>query len=80
MTTNKLEIFINRLKKININVELFGNYPWIYLDKINNVKVKETYLAHHGFTIAFLPVKKGEEISFINIKDMFIIIRKYTNK
>ena len=47
MTTNfdKLSIFINRLKKLGIVIELFGNYPWIYLGKINGKNVTEKFEA-----------------------------------
>jgi len=53
-----LEVFIKRMKKLNIDVELAGNYPWIYIDKINGKKVKEKFQGNHGFTIAFLPIRK----------------------
>lgn len=75
----KLDIFINRLNKIGITIELFGNYPWIYLDKINNIKVTETFLANHGFTIMFLPKRRGENSEFTDIKENFKLIRLYTN-
>jgi hypothetical protein len=32
---NEVQIFINRLKKIGIELELMGNVPWIYLSKVN---------------------------------------------
>lgn len=35
---DKLKVFIERLKKIGINIELVGNYPWIYLHRINKKK------------------------------------------
>lgn len=44
-----LNIFINRLKKIGITVELIGNYPWIYLDKVNSIKVEGKFEGNHGF-------------------------------
>jgi len=72
MTT--INSFINRLKKIGIEVELFGNYPWVYLDKINNKKVTETFEGNHGFTVFFMGIKK-EKIT--DIKHIFEIIRKY---
>lgn len=75
MTT--ISSFINRLKKIGIEVELFGNYPWIYLDTINGVKVKENFLADHGFTVFFAGVKFGEKEKITNIKEIFKLIRKY---
>lgn len=72
---DKLTIFINRLKKLNINIELIGNYPWIYIDKINGKKVTERYLGNHGFTIMFNSTKQ-----FTDIREIFIIIRKYNDK
>ena len=69
---DKLETFIRRLSKLNINIELVGNYPWIYLDKINNKKVVEKFTANHGFTIMFSTTKE-----FTNISEIFKLIRKY---
>ena len=57
-----LEVFIKRMDKLGIKIELVGNYPWIYIDKINGEKVKEKFQGNHGFTIAFLPIKKDQEI------------------
>ena len=74
----KLTIFINRMKKIGIDIELFGNYPWIYIDTINGKKVKELFEGNHGFTIAFLPVKKDQKLEFTDINKIFKLIRKYT--
>lgn len=51
----KLNILKNRLSKLNINVEFFGNYPYIYLYKINGISVKEKTLdSEHGFNIGWL--------------------------
>ena len=77
METNKLNIFIIRMKRIGIDIELFGNYPWIYLHTVNGKRVSERFLAEHGFTIAFLPIKLGEELKFTDIKEIFKVIRKY---
>lgn len=74
---NKIDIFANRLKNIGIDVVITGNYPWIYLDKINGNKVKEKFKGNHGFTIAFLPIKDDRELEFTNIKEIFKLIRKY---
>lgn len=74
---NKIDIFIKRLQKIGIFVEIVGNYPWIYLYKINNKKVKEKFQGNHGFTIAFLPIKKDQELQFTDISEIFKLIRKY---
>jgi hypothetical protein len=76
----KLGNFINRLKKIGINISLVGNYPWIYLDKINDKKVVENFAGNHGFTIAFLPIRKDQELEFTDITEIFKLIRKYCVK
>lgn len=73
----KIETLIRRLKKIGINIKLFGNYPWIYIDEINDKKVIEKFQANHGFTIAFLPVKPNQELNFTDISEIFKLIRKY---
>ena len=31
---DELKPFLSRMKKLNINIELAGNYPWIYLGKV----------------------------------------------
>jgi hypothetical protein len=73
----KLGIFIQRMKKIGIEVTLIGNVPWIYIDTINGKRVKEKFHANHGFTIAFLPIREGEELQFTDIGEIFKLIRKY---
>ena len=40
---DKVTIFINRLKKLDIILTLVGNFPWIYIDTINGKRVKETF-------------------------------------
>lgn len=72
---NKINIFVKRLEKIGIKVELFGNYPWIYLDSVNGIKVKSKFQADHGFTIAFYPIRIGEDYVFTDIKRIFLEIR-----
>ena len=54
-----------------------GNYPWIYLDTINGIRVKEIFGANHGFHIAWSPSVKEPYIKFVNTKEMFQLIRKY---
>lgn len=73
----QLNTFINRLRKIGITVQLIGNYPWIYLDKVNGKKVTEKFEANHGFTLAFLPVRRDMPFHFTDITEIFKIIRKY---
>jgi hypothetical protein len=70
-------ILRNRLIKIGITIEMFSNYPWIYLDKVNGNAVKEKYFANHGFTIGFNPARVGDVFSYTDLKEIFKIIRKY---
>ena len=74
-----LKTFVDRMQKIGIDVKLVGNYPWIYLDEINGKRVTETFEGNHGFTIAFLPIRMGQDMRFTDIKEIFKLIRKYTN-
>lgn len=75
--SKKLGIFIQRMDEIGIKIELSANYPWIYLDSINGKRVTEKFHAEHGFTIAFLPIKCDQELNFLDIKELFNLIRKY---
>lgn len=73
MTT--VNSFVNRLKKIGINVELVGNFPWVYLDKVNDVKVWERYQANHGFTVFFMAIRQGQVDTLTDISIIFKKIR-----
>jgi len=74
---DKVTIFIERLKKIGIELKLGGNYPWVYIDYINGKRVTEKFKGNHGFTLFFMPIKKGKEIEFTDITEIFKLIRKY---
>jgi hypothetical protein len=81
ISTDKLGVFIERLKKLGIEVKLSGNFPWVYLDEINGVRVTETFCANHGFTVMFLPGRMDSPPSeFTDITEIFKLIRKYTKK
>lgn len=73
----RLNTFISRMKKLNIDVKLSGNYPWIYIDTINGKRVTEKFLGNHGFTIAFLPLKPEDKLELTDIKEIMNIVRKY---
>jgi hypothetical protein len=80
-TSDKIKVFVERLKKIGIEVKLVGNYPWVYIDEICGVKVKEKFQGNCGFTLIFLPPRTDSPPSeFTDIKEIFKLIRKYTNK
>lgn len=42
-----------RLSKIGIDVEFSGNVPWIYLDSVNGIKVKQPKNARHGYCVTY---------------------------
>jgi hypothetical protein len=73
----KIVSFVERLEKIGIKITLGANFPWIYLTHINGKRVKETFRAEHGFTIGFMPIRKNQKFQFIDIEEIFILIRKY---
>jgi hypothetical protein len=70
---SKLGVFLERMQKIGINIQLMGNYPWIYIYMINGKRVKEQFLAEHGFTIMF----QDGKYQFTDIKEIFKLIKKY---
>ena len=74
---DKLSTFINRMKKLGIDIKLVGNYPWIYISEINGEHITEKLQSNHGFTIAFLPIRNDQELKFADIGEIFKLIRKY---
>lgn len=72
-----LAILHDRLKKVGIEVTFTCNFPWIYLETINGKRVTEKYLGNHGFTVAFLPVRRDKPFHWTDIKTIFELIRKY---
>lgn len=74
---NKLNVFLERLKKIGINMNLVSNYPWVYIDKINGNRVIEKYKSNHGFTITHQPIRMGDDINLAETEKIFELIRKY---
>ena len=78
LTGDKIKVFVERLKKIGIEVKLKGNYPWVYIDEICGIKVKERFEGNHGFTLIFLPARTDSPPSdFTDITEIFKLIRKY---
>ena len=80
LNNNTLDRLVVRLKKIGVNITLAGNYPWIYLNEVNGKRVEETFLADHGFTIAWYPSKPGAKIEITDISRLFKVIRKYVDQ
>jgi hypothetical protein len=78
LTGDKITRFIERLKKIGIDVKLSGNYPWVYIDEICGIKVTEKFEANHGFTLIVLPGRNDSPAAeFTDITEIFKLIRKY---
>jgi len=78
----KLDILKDRLAKLGIDIKYGLNYPWVYIDYINGVRIsKEDYFyGNHGFTVMFAPIREGQIAKFTCISEIFKLIRKYTNK
>lgn len=74
---NKIDTFMRRMGRIGIDLRLSMNYPWIYLTHVNGKKVDELFMANHGFTIAFMPIRENQELQFTDIGRIFDLIRKY---
>lgn len=77
--TDRITRLVNRLQKIGIEIELVGNYPWIYLDKVNGVKVTETYRGNHGFTAFFLHGRE-DQVVWSDRRAVFNKIREMVKK
>lgn len=73
-----LDRFISRMKSINVQLECDLNYPWVYIHKINGVRVKEKSMSIHGFTLGLMSSKEG--FTFIDFETTFNLIRKYRGK
>tara|TARA_R110002020_G_scaffold279976_2_gene495764 strand:- start:520 stop:780 length:261 start_codon:yes stop_codon:yes gene_type:complete len=74
-----VDSFVRRLNKINIEVELRSNWPWIYLYSVNDNFVEERYYGNHGFTAFYGPTKRDGKNSvarFTNRRKVFSKIRE----
>ena len=81
LTGDKITRFVERLKKIGIDVKLSGNFPWIYIDEICGKRVTEKFEGNHGFTLIFLPGRNDSPPSeFTDITEIFKLIRKYVEE
>jgi hypothetical protein len=81
LTGDKIKVFVERLKKIGIEVKLMGNFPWVYIDEICGIKVREKLYGNHGFTLIFLPGRTDSPPSeFTDIAETFKLIRKYVRE
>jgi hypothetical protein len=79
MGEDVISILVKRLRRCGIEIELTGNYPWIYLDKVNGNRIKkEDFTANHGFNIAWFGIKNDDKIKLAEEPKVIIaLIRKY---
>ena len=77
---DKIISFVNRMKRLDIDVTLTQCYPWVFIYKINGKIVTENFMCDHGFTLIFLPIREGQKTEFTDIPKIFKLIRKYTKK
>ena len=73
---DELKTLIDRLRPLGIELELAGNFPWIYLLKVNGEKVTEVYWSDHAYTIA-MNIKDGRDLKLKDRRKTFKLIRKY---
>jgi hypothetical protein len=72
---NIIDKFVNRLNRIGIEVTLIGNYPWVYMDTVNNKQIKENFQANHGYTVFFMPIDNKQKVRFSDRRTVFRKIR-----
>lgn len=77
--TKIIKKFVDRLAKIGVKVELVGNYPWVYLDKVNGINITEQFQAEHGFTAFWIPVRADRPVHFSDMRAVFEKIRSVLN-
>ena len=80
MKIDLVSSFVSKLKRIGIEVELFGNYPWIYLDTVNGERVTERFMANHGFTAFFLSNDQRFRYTFTDSRKVFEKVREMVEK
>lgn len=72
-----LQTFISRLSKIGIKLNLFANYPWIYIDRVNGNKIpKSEWNENHGYNLGFM----NKRFDFVDLEKTFNLIRKYKDE
>lgn len=79
MTRDPLSTLVERMQRIGIKIELMGNYPWIYLERVNGNRIRqEDFTANHGFNIAWYGIRNEDGIRLAEEpKTIIALIRKY---
>lgn len=66
----------DRLSLIGIKIELGCNLPWIYLEKVNGMKIIEKKNARHGFCIGYTT----SPCNLLHRRDLFRKIREIVER
>ena len=82
MTRDPLSALRERLQRIGIEIEMSANYPWIYLDYVNGIRVRrEDFTANHGFNIAWYGIRNEDKIRLAEEpKTIIALIRRYVTE
>lgn len=82
MTQDPLSTLRQRMQRIGIEIELSGNYPWIYLDRVNGIRIRqEDFTANHGFNIAWFGIRNEDKIKLAeDPKTIIALIRRYVTE
>ena len=73
---DELATLVRRLAKLKIKIECLGNYPFIYINKVNGKQVVELYSSEYGFVVA-MNHWRTNDVVISDLKEVFKTIRKY---
>jgi hypothetical protein len=82
MVQDPLSTLRERLQRIGIELEFVGNYPWIYLERVNGIRIRqEDFTANHGFNIAWFGIRNEDKIKLAETpKTIIALIRRYVTE
>ena len=82
MTQDPLSTLRERLQRIGIEIEMSANIPWIYLDRVNGIRVRrEDFTANHGFNIGWYGIRNEDSIRLAEDPGTIIdLIRRYVTE
>jgi len=82
MTQDPLSTLRQRMQRIGIEIEFVGNFPWIYLDRVNGIRIRqEDFTANHGFNIAWFGIRNEDKIKLAEDPKIIIaLIRRYVTE
>jgi hypothetical protein len=82
MTQDPLSTLRQRMQRIGIEIEFVGNYPWIYLERVNGIRIRqEDFTANHGFNIAWFGIRNEDKIKLAeDPKTIIALIRRYVTE